>query len=112
MMMMVFVTFDPVPDDISTVNIRGDVRGGRPGVHVSWEEPQSVLPILQYVVNHAESSTGIGRLYFRPPTPNYFYVSGLDPGTSYDFLVSASSAAGSTHFSSRRSLTTFDGESI
>ena len=112
MMMMMFVTFDLVPDVISTVNLVGDVRGGQPGVHVSWEEPQSVLPILKYVVNSAKSSTSVGKLFSLSPSLNFFYFSELDPGTSYNFIVLASSAAGSAHFSSTRSLTTHNGENI
>ena len=97
------------PSVIASVTLVPDLVEGQPAVHVRWTEPQSPIPILQYVLNRRVSGSSAGRFHFVSAPSTTFYISELLPGTSYTITVLSESAAGQSHFTNNQDVTTYDG---
>jgi hypothetical protein len=96
------------PSVIASVTLVPDLVEGQPAVHVRWTEPQSPIPILQYVLNRRVSGSSSGRFHFVSAPTTTFYITELLPGTSYTITVLSESAAGQSHFTNNQDVTTYD----
>ena len=87
------------------------IRSGKPALSVTWNAPQSDLPISQYQVEYRRSGTNwrVATLA-SPGSATSTLLEALDAGTVYEVRIRAVSAIGNGTWSEVESETTYKSE--